>query len=680
MIGKISASHHWSIDKVVKLGTQEPAPSDFPQEWRINPLKIACILRCADAGHIDSGRAPDYLYNLLSLHGVSYNHWTSQNRLSQIDTDKNDSCKVIIKSNIAFKKEDFSSWNVAYEAIKILDKELKDSNRALRQNSVEEFQAKEVCGYESKEELCKYIQTDGWMPCDADVHISNVESLIKNLGGENLYGSEHKLEIVLRELIQNSRDAIIARKKYENDLVGKIRISVEKINNKLRFSITDNGVGMSLDTIKNYLLNFGCSFWYSDLSKKEYPGLASSGYKSVGKFGIGFFSVFMVSSEVKIETRKYDNGLDSALSVEFPLGLTLCPIISHSHCSNSNISTVISFSIDENKCKWLNTVEMKPHYNGEESFFVPYYSVLSNLTAGLDVDVYYKELQSPERCVHSNIESLEIESEEIKNWLIDISFARFRSNNLVLDYICDNFKRLRKVLYKQKVIGIAAINTFWCKGYTSFLSIHSVGGLSSLCYGSDSDFIGFINGEPMTARRNSKITSVSKNMWVKEQYEILKSQGIKPIDGLYLPYFLGKYHIDFISDIYLCCYNKKEECFLKNIKELLRFLCEHSCRLILPLSDLKEKRIEHYLDVKQSIEKIKENDILFVSIDNSDFLSLEDKKDSFPYTLFNCLKIIAQDNSLEIICNEEKNLAVSSIFGRKCSAFVITIKHAYAKK
>ena len=74
IICRIAGSHHWNIDELEQLDIQLPVTSEYPQEWRINPLKLACILRCADAGHIDDGRAPDYLFNLLHLHGVSKNH------------------------------------------------------------------------------------------------------------------------------------------------------------------------------------------------------------------------------------------------------------------------------------------------------------------------------------------------------------------------------------------------------------------------------------------------------------------------------------------------------------------------------------------------------------------------------------------------------------------------------
>ena len=125
-ICRIAASHHWDISEVEGLSVQIPAPQGYPREWRINPIKLACILRCADAGHIDSGRAPDYFLRLLKVNGVSRNHWVAQNRLLQLDTDLEDEDKVIVKSDIAFGEEDFAACVITTLCLK---EEKHNSNR-----------------------------------------------------------------------------------------------------------------------------------------------------------------------------------------------------------------------------------------------------------------------------------------------------------------------------------------------------------------------------------------------------------------------------------------------------------------------------------------------------------------------------------------------------------------------
>jgi hypothetical protein len=58
LIGQVAASHHWdraSLDE--KLPKLQGPPGFMPQEWPIQAVKIACLLRCADAVQIDQRRA-----------------------------------------------------------------------------------------------------------------------------------------------------------------------------------------------------------------------------------------------------------------------------------------------------------------------------------------------------------------------------------------------------------------------------------------------------------------------------------------------------------------------------------------------------------------------------------------------------------------------------------------------
>ena len=60
----------------------------------------------------------------------------------------------------------------------MLDHEIKVSNELLKRHRTKEFKAKGVAGAEGQGELSKYVETNGWIPCEANVHISNIEELI----------------------------------------------------------------------------------------------------------------------------------------------------------------------------------------------------------------------------------------------------------------------------------------------------------------------------------------------------------------------------------------------------------------------------------------------------------------------------------------------------------------------
>lgn len=668
LICKIAASHHWSIDDVEGLGIQQAAPAGYPMEWHINPMKLACIIRCADAGHIDAMRAPDCLLKLLTLNGVSRNHWVAQNRLSQIDKDVTDIEKVVIHSNIDFKEEDFAAWNVACDAVLVLDHEIKVSNGILKKHHVEEFQTKCVSGAESRQSLSRFIKTSGWMPCDANIHISNVEGLIQNLGGEKLYGKEHQLEIVLRELIQNARDAIAARRKRETGFDGKICIDIEQIDGNTWINVTDNGVGMSMQTIKDYFLNFGSSFWASDLAKSEYPGLNASDFKSVGQFGIGFYAIFMIASEVIVETRKYDEGLDSNIRIKFPSGLCMHPIISLQRGANTNVSTSVRFMIDEKKCKWTNTKIIRYNVKGAVPFDIPYANVISYITAGLDVDVYYTELANTGRRVHTNILSPDFDRIQ---WLKDITYAEYRKESKYVDYINSNNSRLREIYYKGELCGIAALNTLYSDNFTGF-NVRTIGGLANFnTYAGDADFIGCVFTEPTTAKRDVSTPNLCKTDWAKEQYDILCKQGLTDEDKRYLPYIVGQYGID-MTDIMKVRFIFRNKIYINTLSELLQLLKDNKYRLVLPLSSWSDNRLENYLDYDKTISVMHADELLFVVEKNSNFLNTIDSDTTFQYNIMHCINLIAEKMLLKVKSMIVNDKSVSRFEGPG-KAIIITV-------
>ena len=510
LIGRIAASHHWDMDKVeleFKDEAQINPLAEFPGNWTINALKLACILRCADAGHIDNGRAPDCIYHSLVVNGVSRDHWEAQNHLGQVTEDSDNPRLLRITSTNRYKKSDFSAWNVAYEAVKLFDDELKKSNDLLRRNTFEEFPHKGVSGANSKESLARFVKTKGWNPCNFGVHTSNVKALIENLGGRKLYGSENLLLITMRELIQNARDAIHARRGIDNYFnYGKITIRITTSGSNHSIVVEDNGIGMSLDCIKHHLLNFGSSYWKSLLSQVENPGLRSSGFTSVGKFGIGFYAVFMVASSGVVQTKRFNRGNNDSVQVEFPEGLTLSPILSDCELAQ-NVSTIIKFNLKKEIS--LDCQNIVDDSADDDAATVNLNKMLPILVTGLDSDVYLEDV-----CIHKSITSGDFNKKE---WLeglypdcsenLDIDFA----DNL--DLIKDDRGRIR---------GIIDIY----RGNSRFFypSIETVGGLWSISNHSDHGFIGYIDGIEIDVSRNyiflDENLKSSLHKWFVHKYEL----------------------------------------------------------------------------------------------------------------------------------------------------------------
>ena len=445
----------------------------------------------------------------------------------------------------------------------------------------------------------------------------------------------------------------------EEGFEGRIDVYIEEKDNNQWLIVKDNGIGMSMQTIKDYLLNFGKSFWASDLAKEENPGLASSGFKSVGQFGIGFYSIFMIASEVIVETRKYNESLNSNIKLRFPNGLCLRPIVSQCNGSSMNVSTIIKVCINPKEVIWKNIVKVHSGMSGVKDFNVPFKDILANITAGLDVDVYYNELGNSFGKILVNIYS---ENFDKHQWLIDATYARHHEGQRYVKYIDINYNRLRYIYFNEQIVGLAALNTLYQRHF-SYMSIRTVGGLST--FSGDSGmglYMGYISTEPETARRDGKFDTKILNEWVIEQYDILLKQGLTDSDKLWLPYNLCNFDID-MCDILMVYFANKSSLFSADLKSLLSLIAKGANLVFAIAPHGDDDRIDTYTDRERSINMLNENEYLFIPCTNSSFLNTEVKDNSY-FNIISCIKAVAAKMELKIQFNLVDNKTHSGIGGR----------------
>ena len=154
-------------------------------------------------------------------------------------------------------------------------------------------------------------------------------------------------EIFLRELISNASDAI-NRRNYEvlsggassETFDGEIVIRADKKTGTL--TITDNGIGMTADEMKNTLGTIASSgtraFMESSTPKKKQgksagksdgkSGTAKNkgddvGATLIGQFGVGFYSAFMVAERIEVLSRKHASGEASLWSSDGKSGFQI---------------------------------------------------------------------------------------------------------------------------------------------------------------------------------------------------------------------------------------------------------------------------------------------------------------------------------------------------------------------
>ncbi len=84
---------------------------------------------------------------------------------------------------------------------------------------------------------------------------------------------------------------------------------------------------MSERVLTGPLIDFGTSFWKSPLVRSEYPGLQGKFRDPRGRYGIGFFSIFMWANEVTVATRPFGAGKAETKLLRFRSGLGQRPIL-----------------------------------------------------------------------------------------------------------------------------------------------------------------------------------------------------------------------------------------------------------------------------------------------------------------------------------------------------------------
>ncbi len=135
------------------------------------------------------------------------------------------------------------------------------------------------------------------------INTENIFPIIKKF----LY-SDH--EIFLRELVSNAVDATQKIKRlsslgHYNKELGSQNIKVAMNAEAKTITVSDSGIGMTAEEIKKYINQVAFSGATEFMEKfKE----ANDANEIIGRFGLGFYSSFMVAEKVEIQTLSYQEG------------------------------------------------------------------------------------------------------------------------------------------------------------------------------------------------------------------------------------------------------------------------------------------------------------------------------------------------------------------------------------
>ncbi|OSA95373.1 UNVERIFIED_ORG: molecular chaperone HtpG [Clostridium botulinum] len=184
------------------------------------------------------------------------------------------------------------------------------------------------------------------------IHTENIFPIIKKW----LYSDK---DIFIRELISNACDAISKLKRLsalgeanvdENEKF-KVTVIVNKEKKTLKF--IDNGIGMTEEEVKKYINQV--AFSGAEDFVEKYKDKMDEGSDIIGHFGLGFYSAFMVSDKVQIDTLSYKEGAEPTRWIceggtEFE--------ISNSDSKNER-GTTITLYINEDSNEFLDEYKLR---------------------------------------------------------------------------------------------------------------------------------------------------------------------------------------------------------------------------------------------------------------------------------------------------------------------------------
>lgn len=296
---------------------------------------LMAVLRIADYVQVQSERAIKTLLSVKELRSpVSRQEWLNHFAVKDVTTEHAD--PEAFHVNAAPK--DVKTYLRLVALFKDIQRELDESwatlgevyGRSKSLNSLGLTMRRIRSNLDVKEKFAKTVQ---YIPVKANFDSSGPD-LLKLLVGP-LYDYEYAVGI--RELVQNSVDACRERMDFEREngfdkasLLVKVEVQ-ETDDGTGWVTITDNGVGMTLETVTKYFLIAGASFRNSDAWKRRH--VDEGGEPTImrgGRFGVGALAAFLLGGEIQVTTRHVDRsefeGITFSARIDDPVvELKRCP-------------------------------------------------------------------------------------------------------------------------------------------------------------------------------------------------------------------------------------------------------------------------------------------------------------------------------------------------------------------
>ena len=432
-------------------------------------------------------------------------------------------------------------------------------------------------------------------------------------------------EIFLRELISNASDAIdkLYYKSLTDDSIKikhsdlEINISVDK--EKRLLTITDNGCGMTKEELEDNLgtiCKSGSELFKENNEKKKDINI-------IGQFGVGFYSAFMVSDEVTVESKSINSDEAYTWKSNGADGYTI------ESSSKKDVGTSITLKIkedteDEEYSKYLEVYTIKS--------LIKKYS--DYITYPIKMEVTHKDLKEgtkDEYVEHSEIETLnslvpiwkknkkDVKDEEYNNFYME-KFSDYANPDEIIHINAEGLVTYDGILF----IPSHTPFDYYSKEYVKGLQLYSNGVLiMDKCGDLLPDYFSFVKGvidspdlklniSREVLQQTRILKTIGKNIENKikkcledlrdndrEKYEkIYNNFGIQLKYGVYNNFGMDK---DKLQDL-LLFYSSKEK-KLVTLKEYVSRMKEGQTNIYYACAETTDKT-----DMLPQVEKFKDKD------------------------------------------------------------------------
>lgn len=302
---------------------------DVRQYKNVHAVFLMTVLRVADYLQIDAERAPRQILQVKQLASpVSQGEWKAHHAIKDVRNTDEDPEAIFIEA----LPEDIHTFLRIESWLKGIQSEL-DISWAVLGEVYGRYEGLNNLGLmlrrvkSSIDDADNFSRKIPYLPKKAVFKAADADLL--KLLIEPLYGNVP--EVGLRELIQNSVDAVRELKQYQNDVPAlqkvpqlkqdaDVVVSIEKIEpGKALVVVSDKGIGMTPEIITDYFLAAGASFRRSEDWRKAFENKdGKSKVLRAGRFGVGALASFLLGPEIDVITRHVEekNGIQFKASVD----------------------------------------------------------------------------------------------------------------------------------------------------------------------------------------------------------------------------------------------------------------------------------------------------------------------------------------------------------------------------